>query len=82
MERTTFRSDILDTVAGVTHRTGEIPRQETDPTSGLVMFHFSGADAPEAAQQFQTDAHLQSYLSAKRTVHRLFRQARQGYSKP
>ncbi|MDD2736279.1 MAG: hypothetical protein PHF56_20295 [Desulfuromonadaceae bacterium] len=72
----TFRTDNIDHATGIYNETGELP--ETEVYRNTVNFLFSDPDAQKAARKFMSDAYLQHYLSAKRTIFRLFRQAKTG----
>jgi hypothetical protein len=72
---TTFKTTETDCAADVTNRTGEYP-EITHIGGGIFEYRFHDKDAPEAARRFRNDGRLQAFLAAKRTVYRLFRDAR------
>ena len=73
---TTFKTTDLDVMAGVYQLTGELPVLST--AGGVIEATFSDPEAPGAARRFRADNAIQNYISAKRVVHRLFRQVREG----
>ena len=75
MTTITFRTTDFDTATGVHARTGEFPRT-TMTQDRQCEFCFYQSDAPEAARAFRTDDKIQNYISAKKTIMRLFRSER------
>ena len=76
MTRTiSYRTTETDCAADVTNITGEYP-EIASIGGGLFEYRFYDQDAPEAARRFRNDGRLQAFLAAKKTVYRLFRDAR------
>lgn len=72
-EQITYKTEEVETAAGVAYKTEEVPKVQTDPINRITTFLFYGKDAPEAAKQFRINSEIQGFLSAKKTVLRLLR---------
>ena len=70
----TFKTTDFDCAGGVSGTTGELP--ELHMTGDIAECWFYDKDAPEAARRFRNDGNLQNFISAKKTLFRLFKQAR------
>ena len=70
----TYTTTDLDVMTGIYNDIREIP--QIVAIAGIVEGRFFDKEAPEAAARFRQNATLQNFLSAKRTVYRLFREVR------
>jgi len=71
--QSTYKTEDVETASAVTHKTDEIPKVLTDPSSRITSFLFYSKEAPEAAKQFRVNPEIQGFLSAKKTILRLLR---------
>jgi|GEM_PF-2397910 len=72
----TFKTSDLDTAAAVYDCISEIP--EMIQIGDRIEARFYSDQAPEAARRFRNNSPLQNFLTAKKTIYRLFLNHRQG----